>query len=150
MQLVYFYYLQILLSCTPYSLLDWALLQIEPSQSHLSRIKLTQAKWTFRFCFYCNFPFTGHLNKTIKILRLVISEAIFNFFHFKTEIEEKVNQAPYLDIYHILNFFFQCHILNSDISFLSLPSHQVRGQRREIKSRTLLPHFCLKKKKKKS
>ena len=62
----------------------------------------------------------------------------------------KINKVPYLDLYHIPNFFFQCHILNSDISFLALPCHRARNQNREItKTTTPFPHFCLGERKKK-
>ena len=63
------------------------------------------------------------------------------------EIEK--NKVPCLDLYHILNFFIQGHILNSDIAFLALPCHRVRDQNREItKTTTPLSHFCLEKKEK--
>lgn len=63
----------------------------------------------------------------------------------------KINKVPYLDLYHIPNFLFQCHILNSDISFLALPCHRAKNQNREItKTTTPSPHFCLGGRKKKA
>lgn len=62
------------------------------------------------------------------------------------EIEK--NKVLCLDLYHILNFFIQGHILNSDIAFLALPCHRARDQNRNNKNHSSsLPFLPWKKKK---
>ena len=150
MHLVYFYYLQIPLSCTPCSLLEWALPQIDPSPSHLSSIKSAQTKQTFFSAFV---PTSIFLSRVIWTGPPMFASNNFwsPFQCFILNQKLKINKVPYLDLYHIPNFFFQCHILNPDISFLALPCHWARNQHREItKTTTPFPHFCLGGRKKKA
>ena len=143
MHLVYFYYLQIPLSCTPCSLLEWALRKsILPQVVHQVQNQPKQSRLSSQLLFLLQYSF--HMSSEQDHQCSASNNFWSPFQCFILNQKLKISKGPYLDLYHILNFVFQCHILNSDISILALPCHRARNQNRGItKTTTPFPHFCL-------